>query len=83
MVTNNSKNISKHKHEYKDSISQLNNIDINLLHYSQYRLLVMCIHVWQSWVEIVHYSVVYFDRIIAFKRRTFVKGRAHTRWVNS
>jgi len=41
---------------------------------------------WQSRVEIEHYSVAYFDRIAAFEalyRRTSVKGGAHTRWVNS
>ena len=26
------------------------------------------IYVWQSWVEIEHYSVAYFDRITALKR---------------
>ena len=40
---------------------------------------------WQSQVEIEHYSVVYFDRITAFKvlyRRTSVKGGADMRCVN-
>ena len=35
---------------------------------------------WQSRVEIEHYSVAYFDRITAFevlKCRTFIKGGAH------
>ena len=38
------------------------------------------VHVCQSRVEIEHYSVVYFNRIIVFKalqRKTSVKGRAH------
>ena len=40
---------------------------------------------WQSRVEIEHYSVAYFDHIAVFKalkRRTSVKGEAHTRSVN-
>ena len=40
------------------------------------------IQVWQSWVEIEHYSV---DRIAAFEalhRRTSVKGGAHMGCVN-
>ena len=40
---------------------------------------------WQSRVEIEHYSVAYFDRIAAFEallRRTSVKGGAHTCCVN-
>ena len=40
---------------------------------------------WQSRVEIEHYSVVYFDLITAFEallRRTSVKGGAHTCCVN-
>ena len=40
---------------------------------------------WQSQVEIEHYSFAYFDRIAAFEalqRRTSVKGGAHTRCVN-
>ena len=40
---------------------------------------------WQSWVEIKHYSVVYFDLVTALqvlKRRTLVKGGACTCWVN-
>ena len=40
---------------------------------------------WQSQVEIEHYSVVYFDRIAAFEallRRTSVKGGADTCCVN-
>ena len=39
----------------------------------------MC--VWQSWVEIKHYSVAYFDHITALqvlKCRTLVKGGACT-----
>ena len=42
-------------------------------------------HMWQSRVEIEHYSVAYFARIAAFKafqRGTFVKGGAHMRYVN-
>ena len=34
-------------------------------------------HIWQSWVEIKHYSIAYFDCITTFKalwRRTSVKG---------
>ena len=41
---------------------------------------------WQSHVEIEGYSVVYFDRIAAFKvsnRWTSVKGVAHMRFVDS
>ena len=41
---------------------------------------------WQSRVEIEHYSVAYFARIAAFealKRGASVKGGAHTRRVNS
>ena len=37
-------------------------------------------HIWQSWVEIKHYSVAYFDHVTAFKAlqcRTSVEGRAH------
>ena len=44
----------------------------------------MCVNVWQSWVEIEHYSIAYFDHITAFKalqHGTSVKGGAHTRWV--
>ena len=40
---------------------------------------------WQSQVEIEHYSVAYFKCITAFEallRRTSVKGGAHMRWVN-
>ena len=40
---------------------------------------------WQSQVEIEHYSVAYFYRITMFKalqRRTSVKGEAHTHCVN-
>ena len=40
---------------------------------------------WQSWVEIEHYSIAYFDRIAAFEAlycRTSVKGGAHTLCVN-
>ena len=35
---------------------------------------------WQSQVEIEHYSIMYFNHVIAFKVlwcRTFVEGRAH------
>ena len=41
----------------------------------------LMLHVWQSRVEIEHYSVVYFTRITAFEPmycRTSIKGRAHT-----
>ena len=40
---------------------------------------------WQSRVEIEHYSIAYVDRIAAFEallRRTSVKGGVHTRSVN-
>ena len=40
---------------------------------------------WQSRVEIEHYSVAYFQRITAFEalqRRTSVRGGAHKRCVN-
>ena len=40
---------------------------------------------WQSRVEIEHYSIAYFERIAAFEalyRRTSVKGGAHIRCVN-
>ena len=43
-------------------------------------------HMWQSRVEIKHYSVAYFDCGTAFEvlqRGTSVKGGAHTHWVNS
>ena len=36
-------------------------------------------------VEIEHYSIAYFDRVIVFKalqRRTSVKGGAHTHYVD-
>jgi len=42
-------------------------------------------YIWQSRVEIEHYSVVYFAHIAAFEAlycRTSVKGGAHTHWVN-
>ena len=42
-------------------------------------------HMWQSRVEIEHYSVAYFTRIAAFEalwRRTSVKDGAHTSCVN-
>ena len=35
-------------------------------------------HMWQSRVEMGHYSVTHFDRITAF-----ITGGAHTRCVNS
>ena len=43
-------------------------------------------YMWQSWVEIEHYSVAYFAHIAVFKallRETSIKGGAHTCWVNS
>ena len=43
------------------------------------------IHMWQSRVEIEHYSVAYFARIAAFEallRGTSVKGGIHTHCVN-
>ena len=42
-------------------------------------------YMWQSRVEIEHYSVAYFDRITAFEvlyRSTSIKGGAHTRYVD-
>ena len=42
-------------------------------------------YMWQSQVEIEHYSVAYFDRITVFevlKCRTSVKGGAHICCVN-
>ena len=42
-------------------------------------------YMWQSRVEIKHYSVAYFDHITAFKvlyRSTSIKGGAHTRYVD-
>ena len=41
---------------------------------------------WQSRVEIKHYSVAYFNHTAAFEaleRRTSVKGGAHTHYVNT
>ena len=41
---------------------------------------------WQSQVEIEHYSVAYFDRIAVFealKHSTSVTGGAHIPYVNS
>ena len=29
--------------------------------------IIMCIYMWQSWVEIEHYSVAYFDHVTVFK----------------
>ena len=40
----------------------------------------MSIHMWQSQVEIEHYSVAYFNRVTVFEtlqRSTSVKGRPH------
>ena len=42
-------------------------------------------YMWQSQVEIKHYSVAYFDHITAFKvlyHSTSVKGGAHTHYVD-
>ena len=42
-------------------------------------------YMWQSWVEIKHYSVAYFDRVTAFKvlqPGTSVKGGAHMHYVD-
>ena len=47
--------------------------------------LCMYLYMWQSRVEIEHYSVAYFDRIAVFKAllcRTSVKGGADTCCVN-
>ena len=38
-------------------------------------------HMWQSWVEIEHYSVAYFDRVTTFEmllRSISIMGGAHT-----
>ena len=43
----------------------------------------LCSHMWQSQVEIEHYSVVYFECIKALECRTFVKGGIYMCWVNS
>ena len=40
------------------------------------------VHVWQSWVEIKHYSVAYFDHIIKHCNRNFIEGGAHTHYVD-
>ena len=40
------------------------------------------VHVWQSWVEIKHYSVAYFDCIIKYCNRNFIEGGAHTHYVD-
>ena len=43
-------------------------------------------YVWQSRVEIEHYSVAYFACIAVFETLqhvTSIKGGAHMRWVNS
>ena len=40
---------------------------------------------WQSQIEIKHYSISYFDCITVFEvlyRRSSVKGEAHTHYVN-
>ena len=40
---------------------------------------------WQSYVEIKEYSVIYFNRVAAFKavyHRTSVKGEAHMHFVD-
>ena len=40
------------------------------------------VHVWQSWMEIKHYSVAYFDHIIKHCNRNFIEGSAHTHYVD-
>ena len=48
-------------------------------------LLLEQTHMWQSRVEIEHYSVTYFDRITTFEvlyRSTSVKGGAHTHYAD-
>ena len=40
------------------------------------------VHVWQSWIEIKHYSVAYFDHIIKYCNRNFIEGGAHTHFVD-
>ena len=50
------------------------------------QLMRPCWHMWQSRVEIEDYSVMYFNRIAEFKvlyRGTSVRGRTHTRYVDS
>ena len=45
----------------------------------------MMSYMWQSRVEIEHYSVVYFNHITVFEvlwRGTSVRGGAHTRCIN-
>ena len=40
---------------------------------------------WQSYVEIKDYSVIYFNRVTAFKalyHRTSIKGEAHMHFVD-
>ena len=42
-------------------------------------------HLWQSQVEIEHYSVAYFNRVTMFKVllcTTSVKGGAHMRYID-
>jgi len=56
------------------------------LHRSNVGYEIEQLYMWQSQVEIEHYSVAYFARITSFealKRGASVKGGAHTRWVNS
>ena len=47
---------------------------------------VLQTNTWQSRVEIEDHSIAYFDRIAVFKASdcwTFIKGGAHTRFVDS
>ena len=46
---------------------------------------IIYMYMWQSRVEIEHYSVAYFDCITVFEvlyRSTSIKGGAHTRYVD-
>ena len=38
---------------------------------------------WQSQVEIEHYSIAYFDHITVFEVQNFINGGAHTRSVGA
>ena len=40
------------------------------------------VHVWQSWVEVKHYSVAYFDCIIKYCKKNFIEGGAQTHYVD-
>ena len=38
-----------------------------LSHLNLFLHVYMCMYVWQSWIEIGHYSVVFFDCITVFE----------------